>query len=106
MVWRTGEIGQVRAGLGHRNPSAVASDNRRVDVFAVANPSGGSPRQLVHWQFDATASNPWSVPVIRGWETLREASPSAISWGAGRLDIFAIGGADNDGRMLWWASTG
>jgi hypothetical protein len=49
----------------------------------------------------------WNGSVWSGWESQGGAltsGPSVVSWGAGRLDVFALGAS---GTLLhrWWAGT-
>jgi hypothetical protein len=66
----------------------------RLDVFGVT-----TTRTLQHWWWD----NGWGGPESLGGKLV--GSPSAVSWAAGRLDVF---GVDDYPRTLqhWWWDNG
>jgi len=93
-------------GLAPSAPSAISAASwasGRLDVFGVD--AGG---ELLHWYYDAGAG---ATDFVSQHESLGGAlnglyAVSAVSWGAGRLDVFGIG--DNPGRSLlhWWYDNG
>jgi hypothetical protein len=84
-------------------PCAVSWGPNRIDLFAGAN-SG-----VLHWVYDATNSaaivdfvpdqNPLAQSVGAGY-----GPPSAVSWGAGAYDVFAVDAQGEAGH--WYFSQG
>ena len=85
--------GVVSAGT---SPSAVSWGGNRVSVFVV-----GTDQVLYHKEWDG--SRWWeyenlgvSLPGNRSFSVAKGSSPDAVSWGPGRMDLFAVGA---DGAM-------
>ncbi|HSU15043.1 hypothetical protein [Longimicrobium sp.] len=82
------------------SPVAVSRAPGVLDVFAI-----GEGRRLYHWYYPRPGTSEWGGPEelagnTAGWL----GRPHAVSWGAGRLDVFAVG---EDRRILhWWFDGG
>jgi hypothetical protein len=83
------------------DPTALHTGGLRVDLFTV-----GDKYQLLHKWFTAGLGAAW-LPSQTGWEDLGgflTGSPTAVGWGANRIDVFAPG-KDNQGYCVlhkWW----
>jgi hypothetical protein len=71
-------------------PAAVAWGSNHLDVFAL-----GLQGQMLHKQLNGSAWQPPNDPLgLVPWEDLGGtllSAPAAVSWTAGRLDVFALG---------------
>ena len=101
MDWNMPEA--LGSGLQFGKLSAVSWALGRLDVFGI-----GTDGKLLHSWYDAGAG---ATDFVSQHESLGGAlnglyAVSAVSWGAGRLDVFGIG--DNPGRSLlhWWYDNG
>jgi hypothetical protein len=80
-------------------PVAVQAEPKRLDVFAT-----GSSGTILHWN-SADDGASFSAPEALGGSSPYEVigSPAAVSWGPGRIDVFA---ATPDGKLLRWFEDG
>jgi hypothetical protein len=80
--------------------SAVSWQAGRLDVFGAAGRGGpfADGVQLAHWWYDGA----WHGPELLGGSLANNPSgPSAVSWGEGRLDVFAADA--NTGQLEHWS---
>jgi hypothetical protein len=84
--------------------SVVSSQKGRLDVFGAAGLGGAFAvgSELAHWWYDGN----WHGPELLGGNIANNPSgPSAVSWGEGRLDVFATD-ADTGQLVHWWSDEG
>merc|ERR1711939_691882 len=103
-VWRPSARGwEALGGTFTDSPTAVSWGPSRLDLFGL-----GTDNQVYHKSWDAKDGRVWR-PSIQNWETLGGTftdSPTAVSWGPSRLDLFGLGTDNQVYHKSWDAKDG
>lgn len=78
---------------------ALRPEDLHLDAFLIDHKT----RQLFHWWFNHGA---WEGADAIGGVLAPASSPCAVSWGPGRLDVFAVDGDTAVLQHFWWPMAG
>jgi hypothetical protein len=96
-VWQPVGLGWWEPHLGTlvTAPSVVSWDEQRLDVFAI---SAGPPFGVSHIYWNESGWSPW-LNIGGNWSTF---TPTAVSWGINRLDLFLVDPIDKHLYHKYW----